>query len=388
MTRPLSALILSAALMLGAAPGMAQMMHDHNDHQMMEPGTGDRMGGPGDHGGHHRGHHGGHHHGHGPIGVMGNHVMPRGKFMLSYRFGRMEMSGLRFGTNDLSADRATNIPNRFAGMPGMPPTLRVIPHEMSMTMHMFGAIYGATDRLTLMAMLPYVRKDMTMITYQGATGTTVLGRNKVSTEGLGDIRIAGTYGLYNAGRTSLTATLGLSLPTGSITEKGRMLSPMNMRHTRRLGYNMQLGSGTFDLYPALSYQSGKGKTGWGGQVSGIIRLGENDEGYARGNEAALTAWISYRAAPWVSLSGRIEGRHVGKIDGIDRQIMGPAPGANPDFIGGDSVTLFAGADFSPQRGALKGHRIGLEIGVPVYEDLNGPMLRRDWQLALAWRKGF
>lgn len=382
MTRPLSALALGAALMLGAAPGMAQMMHDHKDHQMMQPASGDPMGG------HDGGHDGGHHHGHGPIGVMGNHVMPRGKFMLSYRFGHMEMSGLRFGTNDLSADSATTIPNRFAGVPGMPPDLRVIPHEMSMTMHMFGAMYGATERLTLMAMLPYVQKNMTMTTYQGPSGTTMLGRNTVSSEGLGDIRLAGTYGLYKAGRTRLTATLGLSLPAGSITETGRMLSPMNTRPTRRLGYNMQLGSGTFDLHPALSYQSGKGKTGWGGQVSGIIRLDENDEGYARGNEAALTAWISFRAAPWLSLSGRIEGRHTGKIDGIDRQIMGPAPGANPDFIGGDSVTLFAGADFSPRRGALKGHRIGLEIGLPVHENLNGPMLKRDWHLALAWRRGF
>ena len=127
------ALVLGATLALGVSgTATAQMMagsdtqHAHNDHAA--------------HGQHMQGHMKGHGHGHGPIGVMGRHLMPEGKFMLNYRFGHMEMSGLRFGTTDLSADQAATLPNPFAGMPGMPPDLRVIPHEMSMTMHMFGAM--------------------------------------------------------------------------------------------------------------------------------------------------------------------------------------------------------------------------------------------------------
>ena len=68
--------------------------------------------------------------------------------------------------------------------------------------------------------------------------------------------------------------------------------------------------------------------------------------------------------------------------------MMAGPGSDPLSYGGDRVTLFAGADFSPQRGALKGHKIGLELGVPIYQDLNGAMLKTDWMLGLAWRKSY
>ncbi len=380
-----NALMLSAGLSVSATAAMAQSMETatmadhsgHEDHQMMDH---DGM----DHGA--MGHGG---HMHGPIGVMGRHLMPKGKFMLTYRYGHMEMNGLRLGTDDISPDTvATTIPNRFFGNPGMPPTLRVIPDKMTMDMHMFGAMYGVSDAVTLMAMVPYIKREMRSITYQGPVGNTVLGTSTRKSEGIGDARVSATFGLLTEGPHKLNATLGLSLPTGSITETGQMFTPMGMRPTRRLAYAMQLGSGTFDLLPTLTYQTGNGAMSWGAQLRGTIRLGSNDEGYSLGDEAAVTAWASYKAAPWVSLSGRIEARTLGRIDGMDPNIMMPSSGADPDNYGGDWVTLFAGADFSPQRGALKGHKIGLELGVPIYQDLNGPMLKTDWTVAVAWRKSF
>ena len=50
------------------------------------------------------------------------------------------MDGLATGTTSLDPTvAATTLPNRFSGMPMQPPTLRVIPEEMDMRMHMFGA---------------------------------------------------------------------------------------------------------------------------------------------------------------------------------------------------------------------------------------------------------
>lgn len=379
MTLTFRALAFGAALTLGTTTAWSQMTPDAHDHATMQEDRAPQTM-------HDRHHQGGH--GHGPIGVMGQYLMPKGKFMLSYRPAHMQMSDLRNGTDDISADEAATLPNPFAGMPGMPANLRVIPDEMSMSMHMFGAMYGASDRVTLTAMLPYMRKDMTMITYQGPTGTTVLGRNTVSSQGIGDLRFGAIIGVSQTERGTLNAALGVSLPTGSITQTGQMLSPMGMRPIMRLGYNMQLGSGTLDLHPALTYRADRGRASFGAQLGGVIRMGENHADYTLGNEATLTAWTSYQATPWVSLSGRIEARHQGRIDGMDRAIMGPSPAANPAFAGGESVTLFAGVDLAPTSGPLKGNRFGVELGVPVYEDLNGPMLARDWQIAFAWRKGF
>lgn len=371
----LTALCLGAGLLLGA-PGAsaADKMAGHKGHKGHDMGHDDMGHGM---------------HAHGPIGVMGRHLMPKGKVMFGYRFGHMSMEGLRLGTNDISPDQVvTTIPNRFSGMPGMPPTLRVVPDEMTMSMHMISAMYGLSDNVTVMAMVPYVEKDMTAITYQGPVGTTVLGTSKRHSEGLGDIRVGATMGLLTKGKHKLNATLGLSLPTGSITETGQMLTPMGMRPTRRLGYAMQLGSGTYDLLPALTYQTSQGAFSYGAQLRATLRLGSNDEGYSLGDEYAANAWISYKAASWVSLSGRVEASTLGRIDGLDPNITMASPGSDPLNYGGDRITLFAGADFSPQQGVLKGHKIGVELGVPVYQDLNGPMLKTDWMLGVAWRKSF
>jgi hypothetical protein len=107
-------------------------------------------------------------HRHGPIGVPGRHQLPKGKLVLTYRYGGMEMSGIRQGTNDMDANTlVTTVPNAFAALPGQPPTIRVAPVSMSMDMQMLGAMYAPSKRLTLMGMLPYVEKSMTMRTYSG-----------------------------------------------------------------------------------------------------------------------------------------------------------------------------------------------------------------------------
>ena len=363
----LSALALCMAVASGAAAQMA-MGDDMGD--MGQKAHKDKM------------MHGGMH---GPIGVMGRHTLPKGKFMLTYRAGHMEMSGLRSGTTDYAPDvAATTLANRFAP----PANLRVIPLSMEGDMQMVGGMYGLSDKVTLMAMVPYVKKSMTALTYSGMAGATRLGTNTMRSEGLGDIKVGALVGLHKKKRQRLTLGLGLSLPTGSITETGRMLMPNGARPVGRMAYSMQLGSGTYDLMPRLTWSDGKGRWNWGAQASGVIRLGSNDEGYSLGDKASVTAWTSYRAAKWVSYSARVEAETEGRIDGRDPLIGGAMPGTDPLNYGGETVSIYGGADFTVKRGALTGHKIGLEIGVPVYQRLNGPRLKRDWSLQVAWRKGF
>ncbi|MEM9496881.1 MAG: transporter [Pseudomonadota bacterium] len=331
--------------------------------------------------------------GHAPIGVMGDHLHKKGEVMLSYRFMRMEMDGNRIGTSSVSPETiVTTVPNRFFGLPMQPPTLRVVPTDMTMDMHMFGIMYAPSDRVTLMGMVPYISKSMNHLTFAGPVGTTVLGGFKTETEGLGDIKVSALIGVYdtqtNNTRHRVHLNLGISLPTGSITETGRILTPMGGQPVVRLPYSMQLGSGTYDLLPGITYAGGSGYFGWGAQARGVIRLGSNDEGYSLGDEAAVTAWVSYQPRPSISFSGRIEARSLGKIDGIDPMIVGPVQTADPDNYGGETVTLFAGMNSVVQRGALRGHRFALEAGVPIYRDLNGPQLETDWVVTAGWQYAF
>jgi len=326
--------------------------------------------------------------GHAPIGVMGDHTHAAGEVMLSYRYMYMDMSGNRIGTDSVSPARiATTVPNRFAGMPGQPPTLRVVPTEMQMEMHMFGAMYAPNDRVTLMAMLPYITKSMDHVTFQGGAGTTVLGGFTTGSEGFGDVKVSALVGLWERGEHSLHANIGVSLPTGSTSETGRILTPMGGRPEVRLPYAMQLGSGTFDILPGVTYRGHSGRIGYGAQLAGVVRTGSND-GYTLGDEWRATLWSSVQPAPWISLSGRVEARTVDRIDGIDSRIMGPVQTADPDNYGGETVTLHAGVNLIGQTGALRGHRLAIEVGVPLHRDLNGPQMETDWTVTAGWQKAF
>ncbi|MEO0882443.1 MAG: transporter [Pseudomonadota bacterium] len=328
---------------------------------------------------------------HAPIGVMVDHRHKKGEFMLSYRYMRMEMDGSRIGTNSVTPEEiVTTVPNVFFGTPGQPPTLRVVPTDMTMDMHMFGGMYGLTDRLTLMAMTSYVRNEMDHTTFAGPMGTDVLGTFTTSSDGIGDTSVGAIFGLDNGQKDhrQINLNFAVSIPTGRIGFEDEVLTPMGTMPTLRLPYPMQIGSGTFDLKPGLTARDRYGDISIGGQIMGTIRLGDNSSDYTRGNIGELTTWVAYEPRPWVSLSGRLLGRTVGRIDGFDPLIVAPVQTANPDFQGGETLEALFGVNLLGQTGVVRGHRLAFEFGFPIVRDLNGPQLETDYMFTLGWQKAF
>ena len=91
-----------------------------------------------------------------PAGVMGAHLMRKGKVMMMYTPMFMHMGGSRIGTRDVTPETiVTTVPNRFDQnpmMPGVqPPTLRIAPETIN-------GVVTYTGVLTLdnsdMALLP------------------------------------------------------------------------------------------------------------------------------------------------------------------------------------------------------------------------------------------
>ncbi|MEM8982663.1 MAG: transporter [Pseudomonadota bacterium] len=318
---------------------------------------------------------------HAPIGVMGDHTHERGEWMFSYRYMHMQMDGNRDGTSSLSpAEIATTAVNRF----GMPPTLRVVPTEMTMDMHMFGAMYAPSDRLTLMAMVNVIDKEMDHVTFQGAAGTTQLGVFTTQTSGLGDTRLAALFDLPTLGDGKWHATLGVTLPTGSIDETDRVLTPMGTGPTLRLPYPMQLGSGTVDVIAGLTYASQGARWSWGAQWQSLIRTGENDENYTLGDELTLQGWASYQLGERVSLSGRLAWFDRGNIDGIDPLIAAPVQTADPDRQGAERLDAALGLNVLPGGD----HRLAFEFVAPLRQDLDGPQLETDWTVMVGWQYAY
>ena len=318
---------------------------------------------------------------HAPIGVMGDHTHKKGEFMISYRFMSMPMEDNLIGTDEISSDQiVTEVSNVF----GMPPTLRVVPERMTMNMHMVGAMYAVSDKLTLMGMTMFLSSEMDHTTYQGMAGTTVLGEFTTETSGIGDTRITALYKISEFSHVNL----GISIPTGSIEETGQILTPMNERPTPRLPYPMQLGSGTRDLLPAITYANRSEQFGWGAQANAVIRLGENEFDYSLGNKLGVTTWGSYLLTDWLSTSLRLDFMNLGDIDGRDENIAAPVQTANPAFIGGTRLDALIGINLIGQGGFVRNQRIAAEFGLPVYQDLNGPQLQTLSVLTLGYQYAF
>lgn len=303
--------------------------------------------------------------GHAPIGVMGDHTHEAGEVMFSYRFMRMDMAGNRDGTTDLTS---AQVLEQFP----------VSPTEMTTDMHMLGTMYAPTDDLTVSVMAPYIFKSMEHTTRMGTNFTT-------QSSGFGDIKLMGLYKILDQDRQRIHLNAGISFPTGSTNQRDDTPAGSN----QVLPYPMQLGSGTFDLLPGITYLGQSDHWSWGGQALGTIRLGTNGNSYHLGNRLNVSGWGARRWNHWFSTSVRLNGNTWGNISGADPRLNAAIiPTADPTRRGGTRLDVGFGLNFSVNKGALAGHRLAIEFALPIYQSLNGPQLETDWLLTLGWQKAF
>lgn len=336
--------------------------------------------------------------GHAPIGVMGDHTHTPGEWMVSYRFMSMSMSDNRVGGDDVSpleiVQTTPNVFNTQFNIPNQPPTVRVVPTDMTMDMHMFAGMYGLTDRITLMGMVNYVTNEMDHVVFSGGvladdlTNDDIIGAFTTKSDGFGDTTITALIDWLETDLVRTHLTLGVSLPTGSTEETDDVLAPNGTTPTLRLPYPMQLGSGTFDPILAYTVNGQAGQIGYGVQTKAILRLYDNGDDYKLGDEYAVSVWGSYAFSNALSASVRGAFDSKGKVDGFDENIVAPVQTANPNFQGGERLDLALGVNWAGQTGTLRGHRLGAEVSAPVYQNLNGPQLKTELAFTLGWQYAF
>ena len=323
--------------------------------------------------------------GHAPLGVIGDHLHGAGEVMLSYRFMPMAMQGLQDGSAELSDAESLAVDNPFFGNPGQPPKMRILPREMTMNMHMFGAMYGLTDRITLMGMGMMMARDMTLETHN-MPGNSI-GTFDTATSGLSDASVGALIGLSD-GPVRAHLIAGVGLPIGQQDIIGEALLPNGMTREVRLPYAMQLGSGTFDVQPGIVVQTKRGKTSLGGQLRVRIRSGENSEGYRLGNDFLATAWAMVQPIPAAAFTARLQLDQMGAIEGQDAMIAGPVPTADPANYGGSRLMGLVGLNLAGQSGAIREHRFAFELGIPLTQNLNGPQMPCTWHFTIGWQRAW
>lgn len=289
-----------------------------------------------------------------------HHTHEAGEWMVGISSMYMRMDGILDGSDRVSRGEVLQ-------------QYPVTPTDMDMAMVM-GHVMGApTDWLTLMLMVPYVYKEMDHVTRMGTEFTT-------RSEGLGDIELSGLLSVYRSTHHRLIAQGGLRFPSGSIDQKDDTPAGFG-----RLPYPMQLGSGTWDLRLGGTYLGQAPGWGWGAHLGGIVRTGENHRDYTLGNEGDFTIWLARRLFEGVSVSSRLETLWWEDIQGADPALNPQmVPTADPDLRAGRRVDLLFGVNLFRPRGWLAGNRLAFEGGFPVHQDLDGPQLRTEYHLRLAW----
>jgi hypothetical protein len=308
---------------------------------------------------------------HAPIGVMGEHLHAKGEWMLSYRFAHMRMDGNRTRTNHLGVSRVLR---DFAASPT----------DMDVDVHIWGLMFAPSDSVTLTAMIPFLEKSMD----HRRDGQEF----ETNSSNLGDIRMAALIRLWRNERQRVHFNAGFSLPTGSTGQRGQLPAPPPRTGQSRLPYPMQIGSGSFDLMPGLTYVGHSDAWSWGGQALGTIRTSDNTKGYRLGNAVDLTGWIAKPLLPWLSASLRGQWAWWDDYSGKDDE-LNPAtiPTADPNRRGGHRLDLLAGLNFLiPLGGELNrySHRLAIEAGFPAYQWRRGPQLETDWRIVVGWQKAF
>ncbi len=337
-----------------------------------------------------------HQHSDSPAGVMFDHALEKsGDFMAGYRFMRSKQAGsMLLGSQAVTPDEV-----RFNGCGDQ--ECVIAPKQMTMNMHMLDLMYAPTDWLSLMLMPQWVDMEMNMTPLVEHVGH---GHNhggpvhSHQTGGIGDTGLYALFKLFDHPQHHVTLSLGGTAPTG---DDQVMLRKTNTNpNPAFIHYGMQLGSGTWDFKPSLTYTGNSDELSWGAQATGTLRLeSRNSSNFAFGDSFQGSAWGGYRWTNWLAATVRgiytwqdtVRGEYPPIFDPRNDRPYTPTHVGPFDRIynyGGQFVDLGLGVNVTIPHGAFQGNSLKFEWLQPLHTGYNGYQLDRDSALNFTWSYGF
>ena len=331
-----------------------------------------------------------------PAGVLSAHMLGNaGEWMVGYNYMRSRQAGDMLHGNDKVKD--SEILASDANCDGS--QCYVAPDEMIMNMHMLNIMYAPTDWLNLMWMPTFVDMSMKMRSLEGAPSPgaasdpdsnyaeVVHANHEHMTGDLGDMNFSALFKLYDNGMHHLHLGLGVTAPTGDVKIELRRTHGIDLG---MIHYGMQIGSGTWDFTPSLTYTGHLNNWSWGAQARSIIRMeSENERGYALGDMLQTTAWGSYNPMNWLAFSVRgVYTTHGSLLGEYNRPHRPIGPMDSPDSYGGEYLDLGLGVSAVVPSGDLAGNSLSVEWLQPLEDDVNGYQLERDGTLSVMWGYAF
>jgi hypothetical protein len=257
----------------------------------------------------------------------------------------------------------------------------VVPNNIVQTAYLVSLGYAINDSWRAHVSVPYIEQETDHISIVPNYSTFI-----IDSTGVGDMVVSASHKLSDSALADWWLTVGLSLPTGSIDEEG---DTPRAPGDQQLPYTMQLGSGTYDFPIQLSYHA-KGEHDINVMLAATIRSGTNDRDYRLGNNFSLTGRYQFNFSelikPYISLGVQ----WADSIHGADTSLLVnsaypyPAAITNPDLFGGIKVDARVGMSWE----FINHYRLSVELGKPIYQNLNGPQTQEDWRSSLRISRPF
>ena len=314
---------------------------------------------------------------HGPIGIMSDHLLNKGKSMISIRYMKMSMDQNYLGSNKISDQLILELPNPT----GMPKNLSVVPQEMDMDMVMLGGMYAPSDYITLMGMIMLEQKSMDLRSYKPMITRDMVGDFTMRSSGLSSISMSLLFKILDRDGSKFHAQLGMENSSSKNDLKDNMLTPMGAVNEMILPYGMQLGDESYTLLSALIYSKTYEIWKFSSQIKSRINV-KNDQ-WNFGDSYETNLWLQRDLNQITAWSLRLKFQDIGSIKGNDKNISAPVQTSNPFNYGGKILTSGIGLNIMLPKGS-----VGLELYKPITQDLHGPQMGMNWGLQVGYHLSF
>lgn len=311
-----------------------------------------------------------------PVGARFAEPLEDAKLRISYSFERTSSRGLNVGDDDRTP-RQVRDRSFIAYIPGFT-SYQQTPTSLDVTRHEFQLAYAPHPRVTLVAELPFIEKELARIDACAAG----CDRSEEQTDGIGDITFAVLVPFIRKDHPGSPlheeshVFVAFDAPTGSIRRS---------KDGARLPYDNQIGNGTWDFEWGWTYRGSIERFSWGGQITGRHPLNKNDLQYREGSRFEASFWSAARLWKGLSASLRVAGVKQNNTSGRDRGLNAEVDGPSSNAKKRGGYLLEAGPGLALDIPQLANQRLSVEVAIPIYQWTDGAQSERDWSFKAGWQ---
>ena len=226
-----------------------------------------------------------------------------------------------------------------------------------MDIHLFNVLYQQTNKLSWMMRFNYIAHTVHMS--DKITTTVPITPYQLNSTGISDIQLFFTNRLAQTKAINIDLTLGVNFPSGNI-DKTSNITDMSENY-EILPYDMQLGSGTYDIITELAISGSYYGFEYGGGIYRIFRTGLNNQYYSLGDVIKVKSWARYTFSFGTQFRLGLTQNVWSPIEGRDMRLSD-----NPRYSGGKRLDGLVGIG---QKTKYFG--IYLDYAYPLLQYLNG-----------------